>query len=61
MGEKEVFVKIPIGLYRDLMGELRGKAEKDRDHAIYNLKKIDEIRKKIRAYNKEIWKDADGN
>jgi len=62
MKKEEIFIKIPIGLYRELMNELKDKALKDQGHAASDLRKIDERRKIIRKYNKDIFRsNIDGN
>ena len=57
MDEKEQFIKIPIGIYRDMMLELQDKAYKDFETAKSDIKKIEERKKMIRKYNKDISGD----
>lgn len=47
------YIKIPMDLYRQLMSELKEKAETEVADGKYDLRKIEEIRKTIKKFNKK--------
>lgn len=54
---EEQMICIPLSMYRQLILELKDKAQKEIDHGNFDLKKIDELRKAVKKLNPELFKN----
>ena len=54
---KGQMVRIPLKMYRQLVLELKDKAQKEIDHGNFDMKKISELRKEVKKLNPEVFKN----
>lgn len=53
----EQMIRIPLKMYRQLVIELKDKAQKEIDHGNYDMKKIEELRREVKKLNPEVFRN----